>query len=321
MIELNLNIPDELYTHLEDKAVRTVTRNNIRVRSTFRVRTVRVPHPTNPTRTVSEVRREWTHTFRNEQTNGTAVAGGLNFLYDYIHDYGYAYTKTEGTKYFFENEKGHVMIYDTANGGFGEETTRENYKWSVPTSTGGVRTTFNFEYTHEELAAALNTSVEKLDEMRRDNIFYFETVDTSTQIANAFSTQEIEGDTITAQLFINGKDFTEFNPNLGFDVDWVLYNGSLPDRTISPTHGNFGESARVRIEGIDDPKRFTVNVAETTETPYYDADTHTFYYNADKVATIGFEPVFGKGTQYVSLLNIQSGKVYQSRVTLSKDLY
>jgi hypothetical protein len=51
--------------------------------------------------------------------------------------------------------------------------------------------------------------------------------------------------------------------------------------------------------------------------PYYDKDTHTFYYNPTKEALLAFTPTLlpaqGKNDDYEVLIDLKTGKVHYNR--------
>ena len=324
-----LGIPEELFEAVKTKAIKRVVDSRIRHRASLdRTRPyILTRERINGRWVITSRTPNWVHSFGEEQKVNLFGAGGLNFILGYING-GYKYVGKEGSKFILRNDfSGDTVYYDEAIGEFGRVLAQTPFVGTQTLRLNGETTSYSWEWTNEELAQLMNTSVEKIIALRGGRTWYFEEVETETEVANAFSVISIEENTVSANLLINGIDFREYGRfgdllfpfgkrGQDFIVDWVLYNEHTDPTPDWTSEGNFGEGARVRYEKAD-PRAFTVNVGETDGEPYYDKDAHTFYYNPAKEAVLAFVPTLlpaqGKNDDFEVLIDLKTGKVYYDR--------
>ena len=324
-----LGIPEELFNAVKDKAIKIRIDSSIKHKASLDRRRpfITERERINGVWQITSRVPNWVHHFTPTQKNNLFGVGGLNFILGYLGTY--EYQGKEGSKYLMYNAfTKDTVYYDEDTSMFGRLVdTSAPFVGKQTLTTNGVKTEYTFEWTNEELAVLMNTSVEKVETLRSGWVWQFETVDTETEVANAFSVISKEENVVSANLLVNGKDWKEY-PRFGdllfpfgkrgqdFIVDWVLYNEHTDPTPDWPSEGNFGEGARVRYEKAD-PRAFSVNVAETDGEPYYDKDTHTFYYNPTKEALLAFVPTLlpaqGKNDDYEVLIDLKTGKVHYNR--------
>lgn len=325
-----LGIPEELFNAVKDKAIKKRVDSSIKHTASLDRRRpfVETRERVNGVWRVTSRVPNWVHNFQQIQKVNLFGAGGLNFIVGYLNQ-GYEYTEKVGSKFLFHNSfTNDTVYYDEAFGSFGQvQAVDEKFVGKQVLTTNRVRTEYTFEWTNEELAALMNTTVDKVIDLRSGWVWYFEDVDTETEVANAFSVISRDENEVSANLLINGVDWKEY-PRFGdllfpfgkrgqdFIVDWVLYNEHSDPTPDWSSEGNFGEGARVRYEKAD-PRAFSVNVGETDGEPYYEEETNTFWYNPTKEALLAFVPTLlpaqGKNDDFEVLIDLKTSKVYYNR--------
>jgi hypothetical protein len=331
-----LGIPQELVAILQDKAIKFKRETSIvpNIKTSFRGwNSERVRNPITLKWELTGNRTPiWNHTFRMSEKLPIFGLGGLNFILSYVNN-GYEFVEKVDNVFIFHKEFGDkTMCYDANTNEFRGLPNKSNLEWSVPltvrVNNGAPQSyKYDFSYTNEQLADAMKISVERVEYLRSGWKWVFQTVDTETEVANAFSGIEKVDDTVNAELFINGRSWREYSRfgdllfpfgkrGQDFIVDWVLYNEHTDSTPDWISEGNFGEGARVRYEKSHE-NAFSVNVAETDGEPSYDKETNTFYYNPSKEAVLAFVPTLlpaqGKNEDWEVLIDLKTGEVYYDR--------
>ena len=335
-----LGIPQVLFDACIDKVIKIKQVHKVTPLRVSETVTNKLPHPLYPGRFITKRQVVEKVSLRYYKKNELFGAGLLNFIsyrtregYLYSEDKStkdmFVFTSSQGREFVVQLEAGKVLAYDAA----GKETS-ETYSIKKTNAFTREVTYLTREVTVQEMAAELNISLELATEIvnaHQDSgawVWEASTIATSNHLANAFSTLSLNEGVVSGNFYVNGKDFREFKPfgsvvfpfgkaGQDFCVDWVLYNEHVDPTPDWSSEGNFGEGARVRIAEKEDPKAFTVNVAETDGEPSYDAETHTFYYNPSKQSLLAIVPTLlpaqGKNDDYECLIDLKTGVVYYSR--------
>ncbi len=335
-----LGIPQVLFDACIDKVIKIKQVHKVTPLRTSETVTNKLPHPLYPGRFITKRQVVEGISLRYYKKNELFGAGLLNFIayrtregYVYSEDKStqevFVFTSSQGKEFVVQLEGGKVLTFDSA----GKETSKV-YSIKITNSFTREVTYLTREVTVEQMASELNISLELATEIINAHqnsgawVWEASTIATSNHLANAFSTLSLNDGVVSGNFYVNGKDFREFEPfgsivfpfgkaGQDFCVDWVLYNEHVDLTPDWVSEGNFGEGARVRIAEKEDAKAFTVNVAETDGEPFYDAETHTFFYNPSKQSLLAIVPTLlpaqGKNDDYECLIDLKTGAVYYSR--------
>lgn len=332
-----LKIPQELYDLAIDKVITNKEDHNITNRVTAKVVTSKVPHPTIPNRLVTKSERVWVDNLSHSYTNGIFGIGLLNMIAYYTLDYGYTYEGKDGDAFIFVKDADTKMRLDindkftmTIDNGIRSKT------FTTSIRTNGVTTKLESTYSAAQIAEKLGSPEGEVVKWLNGEgwVWTGKVVDTSTHVANIFSTLELdsENNVVFADLLVNGKSFINYDfgslvfpfgqSGQDFVVDWVLYNEhELVGTPQWLSEGNFGEAGTTRITSKSDPRAVAVNVVAGTNVGY-DSDTHTFTYDPSKQAILSFQPQLkpaqGKNDVYEVCLDLNTGKTYLSRFEVLK---
>ena len=340
----HLGISEELFDYCKDKVIKIKQVHKVAGRRVSGIVKERLPHPKIAGRFISVQKVVEGIKLSHAQYNELFGVGLLNFVVMRTKE-GYTYEGvTNGRHVFTKGERSFIvdtngcLVYDLGNDTETTfaikktNTTTKEVTWLTRDVTEGemaVECNIPLETANVIIDSALsdwngvNTNVTK-----EGWIWEGSTVESDKHLAYAFSYLSKNENVITGGLEINGKDWKEFKPfgsivfpfgksGQDFCVDWVLYNEHYDETPDWSSEGNFGEAARVRIEDKNDPRAFSINVEVTEGEPYYDEDTHTFYYNEGKKALVSIAPTLlpaqGKNDDYECVIDLSTGTIYYSR--------
>lgn len=336
-----LGIPQVLFDICQDKVITIKQVHKVTPFRTSSVVTNRLSHPIIPNRFITKQEVVEAIKLHYSQKNELFGVGLLNFITlrtrehywldeEKSTDTTFVFTNTYSGNEFIVIVKGDVVYLQDI---IGDKTTKTYSIKKTDTKTKVV-TYLTRDVTVEQLATEIGVSTELatniINASEQGGAWVWEAgkIASDNHVAHAFASLSIDSNVVSGNFYINGKDFREFKPfgslvfpfgkaGQDFCVDWVLYNEHTDETPDWYSEGNFGEGARVRIADKNDPRAFTVNVAETDGEPYYNADTHTFYYNPSKEALLAIQPTLlpaqGKNDDHECIIDIKTGKIYYSR--------
>lgn len=294
---------------------------------------IREPHPTFPRRMVVVGQRiKWEHRFQLDEKRHLFGESLFMMILFYIKEWNYRLEKEKDGVFYFTNLLD-TVVYDSVNEFFGRLDEREEFIFTWKHTTNKITSIEQITLSKSELATALKTTEAKLDYSLAAD-YLTKTVESDLHVWSAYSTLSIEDNVVNGDFMINDKSWTEYSrfgdlvfpfgkAGQDFCVDWVLYNEHTDETPDWYSEGNFGEGARVRISDKKDPRAFSVNVWFTDGEPYYDGETHTFYYNESKEALLAIQPTLlpaqGKNSDHECIIDLKTGKIYYSRFEAMKE--
>ena len=341
-----IGVPEILFQYAQNRVITIKEEHKCKPSVTTTTVTTKEPHPRFPQRNITVTKKVESIKLTYTSVKQGFGAGSINFLLSRTKE-GFLYdaSKSNDTLFVFDNpfndydfvvqySKGSLLFYDR------HATTSKTYSIkATDTATNQVlyvtKTYDGAAVSHEaKVPLWIANQIVATNENIGLWIWVANTIPTPNHLAYGIGHLTMSGTSVSGDYIINGKSWSTFKPfgsiyfpyitadyptgkpGQDFCVDWVLYNQAESNGQYTSS-GNFGEAARVRIAPKTDPKAFSVNALVTDGPPYYDAVSHTFFYNADKQALLSFNPTIlpaqGKNDDNECIIDLKTGEIYYSR--------
>lgn len=341
-----LGVPEILFQYAQNRVITIKEEHKCKPAVTTVTVTTKEPHPRFPQRNITVTKKVESIKLSYTVSRQGFGAGAINFLLNRTKEgFSYDASRSNDTLFVFDNafsdydfivqmSNGTLLFYDS------RATKPKTYSIKATNSaTNEVRyitKTFDGGAVSSETKAPLwiaNQIVTTHEDLGLW-VWVANVIPTPNHLAYGLGHLSMSGTSVSGDYIINGKSWSTFKPfgslyfpyitseyptgkpGQDFCLVWVLYNQSEANGSYS-SHGNMGESARVRIAPKTDPRAFQVNAQVTDGPPYYDAGSHTFFYNDDKQALLSFNPTIlpaqGKNDDNECIIDLKSGEIYYSR--------
>jgi hypothetical protein len=260
----------------------------------------------------------------NKPTTSPIGAYGLNFLHDYVYEFGCKYEKTDASGHTFYKAR----------------TTNAGAQTCILTKTGSagkfsVQTEIieYGQYINQKLVKFSRNTIDSLSrlqlkmtitqlEAKCSQVFTGEYRDPSTNITSIFAYATFDGSTVYNNTYINGKQYSTISTTslrtalnktgFGYMFQWRFLNECALGGTVDSDMaglGNFGQCGKSAFVERTDQLAASINIAQGGAFNYSGS---TAIFDSSKsqwvILYMGEKPISGKETSTQCWLNISTGQ-------------